>query len=154
LIRSKAAQWKADPERVGIVGFSAGGQVAARLLTDHGQKSYAAIDATDDTSHRPDFALLIYPWNIHDNATGNLLADIDVTSETPATFLVHTHDDASTSLGSVLFYAGLKRHGVGAELHVYQTGGHGYGTRPRPNSEIGTWPDRAAEWLRQRKLAE
>lgn len=152
-VRSNAAEWKADPKRVGLVGFSAGGQVAARLLTDGGKKSYTAVDDTDQTSHRPDFAILIYPWNMYDKASGELISEINVTAETPTTFIVHTDDDASSSLGSVLFYAGLKKHGVSAELHVYQTGGHGYGTRDRKNSDIGTWPARSMEWLLQRKLA-
>lgn len=153
LLRATAHQWRGDAGRIGLVGFSAGGQVAARLMTDQGRKSYDRIDRTDDVSHRPDFAQLIYPWNIYDKSTGNLLSDIVVTEQTPSTFIVHTDDDASTSLGSVLFYAGLKKNGVGAELHVYQTGGHGYGTRNRPNSDIGTWSDRSLEWLKLRKLA-
>lgn len=152
-IRANAEKWNADPKRVGLVGFSAGGQVAARLLTDAGKKTYEPVDAVDAISHRPDFAQLIYPWNIYDKSTGKLLSEIVVSKDTPATFIVHTDDDASTSLGSVLFYAGLKKHGVGGELHVYQTGGHGYGTRDRPSSDIGTWSDRSLEWLKQRKLA-
>ena len=154
LIRANAKKWNINPNRIGLVGFSAGGQVAAKLLTDHGKKSYKRIDETDDVSHRPDFAQLIYPWNIYDKSTGGLLKDINVTKDTPSTFIIHTDDDASTSLGSVLFYAALKKNGVGAELHIYQTGGHGYGTRDRPNSDIGTWSDRSVEWLRQRKFGD
>ena len=152
-VRANAHQWHAAPNRVGLVGFSAGGQVAARLLTGKEKKSYPHVDQTDQVSHRPDFAMLIYPWNIYDASTGNLVKEIRVTANTPPTFIVHTDDDASTSLGSVLFYAGLKKHSVGAELHIYQTGGHGYGTRSRPNSDIGTWPTRSIEWLKLRDLA-
>ena len=153
-IRANAKNWKTQPDRIGLVGFSAGGQVAARLLTDGGKKLYYEVDEHDSTPHRPDFAQLIYPWNIYDKATGDLLKDIHITKDTPTTFIVHTDDDASTSLGSVLFYAGLKKQGVGGEIHVYQTGGHGYGTRNRPNSDIGTWTQRSIDWLRQRQLAD
>ena len=75
---------------------------------------------------------------------------IRVNKNTPPSFIVHTHDDASTSLGSVLLYADMKRNNVPAELHVYETGGHGYGTRERPNSNIGSWKDRATDWLGRR----
>ena len=75
---------------------------------------------------------------------------IQVNQNTPPSFIVHTHDDGSTSLGSVLLYADMKRQQVPAELHIYETGGHGYGTRARPNSNIGSWTDRATDWLERR----
>lgn len=153
-LRSKASDYKLDKDRIGLLGFSAGGQVAARLLTDGGKLAYEPVDATDDISHRPDFGILIYPWNMYDKKTDSLVPEIKVTNGVPPTFIVHTHDDASTSLGSVLFYAGLKRAGVDAELHVYRNGGHGYGTRPVKSSLIGTWPDRMVDWLKNRKLGE
>ena len=153
-VRSNRDKWHLHGDKIGILGFSAGGQVAARLLTDGGMLAYERVDDLDRVSHRPDFALLIYPWNMYDKATDELVTGIHVSKIVPPTFIVHTHDDASTSLGSVLFYVGLKKAGVDAELHVYQNGGHGYGTRPRPNSNIGTWPDRMVDWLRTRELAE
>lgn len=150
LIRSRAEQWKLKPDRIGLLGLSAGGQVAARLLSASGQRTYERIDTIDDVPHRPDFALLIYPWNIYDNQRGELADGISVPKDCPPAFLVHTDDDRSTSLGTVMFYAGLKRHGIPAELHVYGNGGHGYGLRLVAGSQISSWPDHAAHWLTTR----
>lgn len=152
LIRSKADEWKIQPDRVGVLGFSAGGQVGSILHTAEGVAAYRAVDATDKHSCRPDFSLLIYPWNVYDEKTGKLLPEIRLSKKSPPAFIVHTHDDRSSSLGSVLIYAGLKRHNVSAELHIYENGGHGYGMRARKNSNIGTWPDRATDWLLRRGL--
>jgi acetyl esterase/lipase len=149
-IRAHAAKWKVDPQRVGLLAFSAGGQVGSMLITAADQAAYARIDDLDDQSFRPDFAMLVYPWRIYDAQTDGLLPQIKVTADTPPSFIVHTDDDQSTSLGAALLYAALKRSDVPAELHVYETGGHGYGTRDRPGSNIGTWTDRATDWLRRR----
>lgn len=151
-IRSRASDWTLQPDRIGLLGFSAGGQVAARLLCDQGRLAYERIDAIDDQSHRPDFALLIYPWNLYDKQRDSLVEGVQVPSDCPPTFLVHTDDDRSSSLGTVLFYAGLKRHGIPAELHVFVNGGHGYGLRPVAGSRIGSWPTQAAAWLNIRGL--
>lgn len=153
VIRSRADQWGLNPERIGIVAFSAGGQVGARLLCDAGHLTYDRIDAVDDTSHRPDFAVLVYPWNLYDPATETLVDRLVVPSDCPPTFLVHTHDDRSSALGTVLFYAALKRHNLPAELHVFGNGGHGYGLRPVEGSRISTWPDHAAHWLASNGIA-
>lgn len=152
LVRSRAAEWKIHPERVGVLGFSAGGQVGSILHAADGAAAYDPLDDIDRLSCRPDFSLLIYPWRIYDDKTSALMPEIRIHDQTPPAFLVHTHDDASTSLGAVMLYAGLKKHNVPAELHVYENGGHGYGTRARPNSNIGTWPDRATDWLVRRGL--
>ena len=152
VIRNRADEWKIDVDRVGVLGFSAGGQVASILHTAEGKPAYSAIDDVDNLDCAPNFSLLVYPWRILKNDT-DLLDEIKPGNTSPPAFIVHTHDDRSTSVGAVMIYAGLRRAGVPAELHVYETGGHGYGTRPRPNSEIGTWPDRATPWLRLHKLA-
>ncbi|MEQ8617499.1 MAG: alpha/beta hydrolase [Lacipirellulaceae bacterium] len=151
VIRSRAAEWKLDPAKLGLVGFSAGGQLAAIHLTNE-IKAYEPIDAIDEASAAANFALLIYPWQMYDKKTDRLIPEIVPDEGTPPTFIVHTHDDKSTSLGAVLFYSALKKSNVPGELHVYTTGGHGYGTRPRNGSVIHTWPDRAVEWLRLRGL--
>jgi len=147
VIRTRADQWKINKDRVGLLGFSAGGQVAARLLSDSAKRSYDRLDDADDISFRPDFAILVYPWNMYDAKMDGLIAGVEVPKNCPPTFLVHTDDDRSSSLGAVLFYAGLKKHGIQAELHVYGNGGHGYGLRPVRNSQISSWPDHAAHWL-------
>jgi acetyl esterase/lipase len=148
-IRANGSRWNLYRDRIGLLAFSAGGQVGSILITAD-QAAYEAIDAVDQREFRPNFAMLVYPWRIYDSATDALLPQIKVTPETPPSFIVHTHDDASTSLGSVLLYADMKRHNVPAELHIYENGGHGYGTRKRPNSNIGSWPDRATDWLKRR----
>jgi acetyl esterase/lipase len=148
-IRANGSRWNLNRDRIGLLAFSAGGQVGSILITAD-QAAYEAIDAVDQREFRPNFAMLVYPWRIYDSATDALLPQIKVTPETPPSFIVHTHDDASTSLGSVLLYADMKRHNVPAELHIYENGGHGYGTRKRPNSNIGSWPDRATDWLKRR----
>lgn len=153
LMRANAEKWNLKKDRIGVLGFSAGGQVAAVLHTAEGKAAYASLDSIDEHSCQPDFSLLIYPWRVYDSKTNALLPQIRFTKKTPPAFIVHTHDDASTSLGSVLIYAELKRHGVPAELHIYQNGGHGYGMRAVPGSDIGTWPARATDWLKRRGLA-
>jgi acetyl esterase/lipase len=152
LVRSQADRWGIQKDRLGLLGFSAGGQVAARLLAAEDRKSYERIDDVDAISHRPDFAILIYPWNMYDAKTDALVEGIQVPKTCPPTYLVHTDDDRSSSLGAVLFYAGLKKQGIPAELHVYGNGGHGYGLRPVKGSEISTWPTHAAHWLGTRGL--
>ncbi|MEE3373107.1 MAG: alpha/beta hydrolase [Planctomycetota bacterium] len=148
LVRGQAERWKIDSDRLGLVGFSAGGQVAARLLCGGGERSYAALDRYDRISFRPAFALLIYPWNIYDEKRGALVPEIEVPPDCPPSFLVHTDDDRSSSLGAVLFYAALKRQGIASALHIYGNGGHGYGLRSVKGSQISSWPGHAAHWLR------
>lgn len=153
VIRANAERWKLSNEKVGVLGFSAGGQVASILHAAYGVAAYEAADEIDKQSCQSDFSLLIYPWQVLDQQTGKLLPEIRLTEKSPPAFIVHTHDDRSSSLGSVLIYAGLKQHDVSAELHIYENGGHGYGMRPVKNSNIGTWPDRATDWLIRRSLA-
>ncbi len=152
LIRHNADQWKIDPDKVGVLGFSAGGQVAAILHTAEGKAAYETIDEVDSQNCRPDFSMLIYPWKIQ-LPNGELLTDIKPAKTSPPAFIVHTHDDNSSSVGSVLLYAGLRNNNVPAELHVYENGGHGYGMRPVAGSPIGTWPQTATPWLQRHGIA-
>lgn len=146
-VRSHAAEWNLKQDRIGLLGFSAGGQVAARLLCDGGQKTYEPVDNADAVSHRPDFAVLIYPWNLYDAKNDAMVDGLSVPENCPPTYIVHTHDDRSSSLGAVLFYIGLKKHGIASELHVYGNGGHGYGARPVEGSQIDSWTNHATHWL-------
>jgi acetyl esterase/lipase len=152
-IRHHAARWQLDPRKLGLLGFSAGGQVAACHMTAT-EPAYASVDDLDELSYAPAFSILIYPWQVYDEAKGGLKIPIKITEKTPPAFIVHTDDDASSSLGAVMVYAELKRHRVSGELHVYQNGGHGYGLRSRPNSAISTWKDRCTEWLKVRQANE
>ncbi|MEX2213545.1 MAG: alpha/beta hydrolase [Phycisphaeraceae bacterium] len=148
LVRAHAQEWKLDAKRIGILGFSAGGNLATYALTRDEERAYEAIDKIDETPCRADFGMLIYPWMIA-SAKGDALVDeVKVTPRTPPTFLVQSSDDSATALNSVLFYAELKRNKVPGELHVYLKGGHGYGMRPVKDTVIDTWPQRAADWLK------
>ena len=151
LIRANSEKWNVKSDRVGLVGFSAGGNVAARLLCGEGTKSYRKIDARDEHSSRPDFAMLIYPWNIYDAKNSCLTDKLKVPKTCPPTFIVHTDDDRSTSLGAVQFYAELKMQSIPAAIHVYANGGHGYGTRHVKGSQVGNWPAAATSWLKTLK---
>ncbi len=146
-VRANAKKWKLQKDKIGLIGFSAGGNVAARLLCSENVKAYRPVDAIDKTSHRPDFAMLIYPWNIYEPQNGTLVDDMRVPKSCPPTFIVHTDDDRATSLGSVMFYVGLKKNNIHSALHVYANGGHGYGTRPVKNSQIGNWAAESVKWL-------
>lgn len=151
ILRQRADEWKLKPNQIGMLAFSAGGQVGSVVHTATAAH-YDAIDDTDKHSCTPDFSLLVYPWRILDAKSGQLMAEIKVTQDNAPAFIVHTHDDQSTSVGAALLYIEFKRAGVPAELHVYQNGGHGYGVRPQENSVIHTWADRARDWLIVRKL--
>lgn len=148
IVRANAQKWNIDPQRVGLLAFSAGGHVGAVHHTREAKADYKSVDEIDTHSCRPDFAMLVYPWRVLNPATDDLHPYIRPTKTSPPAFLVHTSDDRSSSVGAVLIYAALRKHNVPAELHVYTNGGHGYGMRPRPNSVIGTWPERATDWLR------
>jgi acetyl esterase/lipase len=145
LIRSRASEWSLDTKKIGIIGFSAGGQVAALTATNHAKRTYDPLDAIDKQPCRADFAMLIYPWRLANEQ--QLMEQLTVDKSTPPTFLVHAHNDNSSSLSSILFYLALKTHRVDAELHIYRSGGHGYGLRPVDGSHVSTWPARAADWL-------
>jgi acetyl esterase/lipase len=153
LVRHEADRWKLNPDRVGVLGFSAGGQVGSILHTSGEKAAYDSRDEIDKTSCRPAFSLLIYPWQVIDKS-GELLEPIKVTDQSPPAFIVHTHDDASSAIGAAKLYIELKKHNVSAELHVYQNGGHGYGVREQANSVISSWPARATDWFKIRGLLE
>jgi acetyl esterase/lipase len=147
LVRSKAAEWGVDPKRIGMLGFSAGGHLAAWAATNFEHRSYDPIDDADKVSCRPDFAVMIYPGGVVKRGSDQLAPEIRVTSQTPPSFFAHAGDDKVSPENSVLMYLALKRAGVPAELHVYANGGHGFGMRPSKNP-CATWPERCAEWLR------
>jgi len=148
LVRHRGAQWGLDPARIGVLGFSAGGHLAAAASTNYGERSYPAADDADRQSCRPDFTLLIYPGYLTTKESGGqVAAELPVDGQTPPTFLVMAQDDP-VGVDNVLFYSlALQQAKVPTELHVYPTGGHGYGLR-RTDRPVTTWPDRAAEWLR------
>jgi acetyl esterase/lipase len=151
LVRSKAKEWKIDPERIGMLGFSAGGHLTASAATHFDKRAYEPIDEVDHVSCRPDFAVLVYPAYLVDNKTKELKPDVRVSAKTPPCFFAHAGDDRVPADNSVQMYLALKKAGVPAELHVYTSGGHGFGLRPSKHA-CSTWPARCEEWMRARGL--
>jgi len=150
LTRTNAGAWKIDPQRIGILGFSAGGHTAAMAALATGRRTYARFDAGDEASCAANFALLIYPAWLVDDA-GSLLPHLSVSKETPTMFFAHAADDGVSCLNSTALFTALKKAGVPADLHIYAKGGHGYGLRPT-DLPVTHWPKRAEEWLRASNL--
>lgn len=152
LVRSDSESWHLDSHRIGVLGFSAGGHLAATASTRFANSSYPEVDAADKLSCRPDFAVLIYPAYLTPEKDGKTVSpELSITSDTPPTFLVMTEDDP-VRVENVLTYVGaLKKAGVQAELHVYSSGGHGYGLRPT-EEPVTRWPALAAGWMDGRGL--
>ena len=148
LIRSKATEWKIDPKRIGVMGFSAGGHLAVMSASYQDLDSYKPIDAIDKLDVRPNFMVLIYPAYLGNakKDAGKLDPLVKVNDRTPPTFIAITHDDADRGLFAALYYAELMRNRVSAELHIYSKGGHGYGLRPTANP-VSSWPLRLQDWL-------
>jgi len=147
LVRSRAKEWAIDPQRIGVLGFSAGGHLCA-TLSAAGGRTYPRVDDADDVSCHPDFQLLIYPGGLVKEGGGRQMGpEVTVARTTPPTFLVMAQDDP-VRVENVLAYAlAVQEAGVPMELHVYPTGRHGYGLRPTKDY-VTTWPQRAADWMR------
>lgn len=148
IARQHAGEWGIDPKRLGVLGFSAGAHLAAAVSTHYDQRMYPRVDAADDESCKPDFALVIYPGYLAiAEKDFEFNPEIPVTAATPPTFLVQAEDDPVHVENAVEYFMELKRAGVPAELHVYAKGGHGYGLRPT-DLPITHWPESATEWLK------
>jgi acetyl esterase/lipase len=162
--RRKAKEWYIDPNKIGIMGFSAGGHLAASASTLY---NYRVYEPTDSVSARPDFSLLIYGVLTmknnftHVNSKKNLLGDhpdsvlverfspeCQVNSKTPPAFIVHASNDSTVpAFASVQYYSALRKHAVPAELHIYETGGHGFGLARDRKSESG-WTEACLNWMK------
>ena len=139
VVRSRAAEWGVDPKRVGVMGFSAGGDLAARAATQFDAGKPAAADPIDRQSSKPAFQALIYP---------GLPPDLPVSRDEPPAFLLCGADDrAGISEGLPELFVQLKRAGVPAELHVYAGVGHGFGIRSANTGAIAGWPNQFLKWL-------
>ncbi len=164
LIRRNATEWKINPSKVGVIGFSAGGHLASTLSTHYAEKVY---ESGDTTSARPDFSLLLYPVIsfdasfTHAGSRKNLIGDnpaddqikrfsneLQINSKTPPTFIVHSSDDKTVPVrNSIVYYEALQKNGVIAEMHIFQKGGHGYGLAVGRGTE-SAWPDLSLHWLK------
>ncbi|EOR93075.1 endo-1,4-beta-xylanase B [Arcticibacter svalbardensis MN12-7] len=162
-IRMRAAEWKIDPAKVGILGFSAGGHLASTEGTHY---TKAVIANKEGTNLRPDFMVLVYPVislsdslmhkGSRDNLLGNAASaeqiklysnELQVTSDTPPTILIQAGDDKTVPVGnSIVFYQSLIAHGVPAEMHLYPKGGHGFGQVPGRTPD--KWTERVQHWLK------
>ena len=143
LTREHANEWGLDPEKIGVLGFSAGGHAAAVSSSEIGRQ-YEPVDQADELGCRPNFSLLIYPGYL---AEGEQLSPLLAgAGRFPPTFLVHAQDDPVTPLSSLTFATHLQKLGVPAELHLYREGGHGYGLRPT-DLPVTRWTEAAAVWL-------
>jgi acetyl esterase/lipase len=157
LVRQHAAQWRVDPHKVGVIGFSAGGHLVAAVSTHFSQRTYRPVDAADALSCRPDFAIAVYPGHLwahedENRATRNeadlsLRPDIRVRPDMPPTFLLQAeNDDVDGVEQSLAYYVALQKAGVPTEMHLYAKGGHAFGLRAA-NLPIGRWPELVERWL-------
>lgn len=172
IVRSRAKEWNIDPNRIGILGFSAGGHLASTLGTHFDGGRPGDKDEIERVSSRPDLMVLIYPVITmgdftHAGSKRNLLGEnptpelikeysneLRITRETPPTFLVHTMTDASVPVeNSMMFAAALRKAGVPFEFHLYERGPHGFGLAPA-DPILSTWPGRCADWLGLRGFAK
>jgi acetyl esterase/lipase len=152
LLRQRAKELGFDAGRIGVIGFSAGGHLAASLTSSAAQRTYPIADAADTNSCRPNFALLIYPaYFTPTNDLTKLAPEVAVTTNHPPTFMVMTQDDPIHVENVLLYALALKQAHVPNELHTYATGGHGYGLR-RTGEPVTRWPELAKEWLSGRGL--
>ncbi len=166
IVRSRAEEWHIDPNKIGVIGFSAGGHLACTLGTQFATPNNFKETSLDSLSARPDFMALIYPVitmksdYTHKGSQRSLLGmspdkrlidqysnEIQVTSYTPPTFIVHAQDDDVVPVeNSIRFYKALKENKVPAEMHLYPSGGHGYALAINQD-HLNTWPERLREWL-------
>jgi acetyl esterase/lipase len=168
LIRSRAAEFKIDPNRLGVMGFSAGGHLAADLTVSHDQRVYMPVDAADQLSAKPAFAALIYPVATlqpftHAGSRDSLLGpnppasllqarspELHVNGSTPPSFVVHAFDDGAVPIdNSLAWIAAARAAKVPVEAHLFTEGGHGFGLHLPPSNPASRWPDLFALWMRK-----
>ena len=150
LVRHRASQWKIDPEKIAVLGFSAGGMAALKTTLAQ-NRYYNAVDEADKTPYRPDRSILIYAAGLPKRGgTGDPNdAEDMVTTNTPPVFMVHTFNDFVPVQGTAHLLLALKKAKVPSELHVYDAGGHGYGLRKRQEYPVTHWTEPCAAWLRR-----
>jgi acetyl esterase/lipase len=151
LVRHKAKDWNIDPNRIGTLGFSAGGHLTVMSGTQYNTKSYEPVDEADEESCRPDFMCPIYAAYLGEKYRDNVAelgSLVNVTKDTPPTFLAVTADDSMRGAQSALLFAELNKNKVTAEVHVYSKGGHGYGIRD-DGLPVNQWHHQLEAWLKQ-----
>ena len=153
LIRQNAEEWGIDPKRIGVLGFSAGGHLAAVLSTGPEERVYPKLDKSDELNFRPNFTVLIYPgYLVREEDRTKISPELTVTKETPEAFIAMSADDPVKVENALVYAAALQKEKVPFELHIYPTGGHGYGLR-KTKEPVTSWPERLEEWLKARAFA-
>ena len=145
--RSHSKEWGIDENKIGVMGFSAGAHLSAMASNGFNELSYPAVDANDKVNLRPDFCMLIYPAYL-DGENFSLAPEVKVTDNTPPTFIVQAQDDSSYINSSLFYYYALTEAKVPSALHLYPSGGHGFGLR-NTGHLVNEWPFRAVSWLRE-----
>jgi len=154
LVRGRAKEWGIDPQRIGVLGFSAGGHLSASWSCHGETRTYPPVDEADQINCRPDFVVLIYPGGLTVKGEDDKLApELKVTTSLPPAFIAMAGDDPVRVENAIFYALALKNVNVPVELHIYPSGGHGYGLR-RTKEPVTTWPDRATDWMRARGLLE
>ncbi len=156
LTRAHAEEWKIDPQKIGVLGFSAGGRLTVAAALDYNVKTYEPIDAADELSARPDYMIPIYPAYLMDNekelsSEVGLSDELHIDANTPPCFISVANDDDNRAAASARFYIKLKEAGVPCELHIPVSGGHGYGIRP-DRGVAAQWNKNCENWLRAMKI--
>ncbi|MFI5454579.1 MAG: alpha/beta hydrolase [Isosphaerales bacterium] len=156
LVRSRAAEWRINPKRIGMIGFSAGGHLALATATGFAKRLYDPIDAVDKVSCRPDFAVLCYPGYLKAKGKDEISPGLRIPADTPPILLAHASDDnesygGSNAEHSAIMYLALKRAGIPAELHIYATGDHDFGVRQNERPPA-SWTQLCVNWLRSQGL--
>ena len=144
--RSHAREWNIDPGKIGVMGFSAGAHLSAMASTEYRTRTYPVIDLFDEVSLRPDFCILIYPAYLS-GENFSIAPELNVDGNTPPTILIQTQDDSSHVNSSLFYYHALTGAKVTAALHIYPSGGHGYGLRNTGHT-VNEWPHRVLSWMR------
>lgn len=146
-IRANAKKYNINPDKIGVMGFSAGAHLSVMASTSFNKRSYPAVDEIDNVSCRPNFCLLVYPAYLSaENFT--VPSEISITKDVPPTMMIQAEDDVPHIDSSLFYYYALKKVGVPAWLHLYSTGGHGYGLRDT-GCMVNEWPDRAEDWFQE-----
>lgn len=148
--RSHAAEWEINPDKIGVMGFSAGAHLSAMASTAYAQRTYPLVDEWDNASVKPNFCMLIYPAYL-DGMNFSIAPELIVNSETPPTFMVQTQEDTNYLNSSIFYYYALKEAKVPVAMHLYTSGAHGYGLR-NTGDLVNEWPFRAMNWLREIKM--
>ena len=151
IVRSRASEWNVDPRRIGVMGSSAGGHLAARVSTGFDVQTYKAVDKHDGVSCKPDFTVLLYPAYM--NTGRELSKEFTVSNEISPTLIVSAKDDKGFFPGSPIYANALKEAGASVRVHFFEKGGHGFSLRPK-QYPLSTWPDLCLQWFRDIDILE